>query len=66
MYLYYESFVDCLIKSGYKKIHSDLTNETWKKWDGVIVLTQDDYTWVVKINSYTYDDFESLGGRDVE
>lgn len=51
MYLHYDNFVDCLVKSGYRKIHSDLTNETWKKWDSVIVLTQDDYTWVVKVDS---------------
>ena len=36
MYLDYESFVDCLIKSGYRKIHSDLTNETWKS--GTVLL----------------------------
>ena len=29
MYLDYESFVDCLIKSGYRKIHSDLMIEIW-------------------------------------
>ena len=29
MYLDYESFVDCLIKSGYTKIRSCLTHETW-------------------------------------
>ena len=29
MYLHYGSFVDCLIKSGYKKTHSCLTHETW-------------------------------------
>ena len=29
MYLDYESFVDCLIKSGYKKTYSDLVSETW-------------------------------------
>ena len=34
MYLDYESFVDCLIKSGYRKIHSDLVSETWVNgWD---------------------------------
>ena len=30
MYLDYESFVDCLIKSGYKKTHSCLKYETWR------------------------------------
>lgn len=29
MYLDYESFVDCLIKSGYNKKCSDLITEIW-------------------------------------
>ena len=29
MYLDYESFVDCLIKSGYSKKCSDLMTEMW-------------------------------------
>ena len=29
MYLDYESFVDCLIKSGYTKKYSDLMIEIW-------------------------------------
>ena len=29
MYLDYESFVDCLIKSGYNKKCSDLMTEIW-------------------------------------
>ena len=29
MYLDYESFIDCLVKSGYNKVSSDLVSETW-------------------------------------
>ena len=29
MYLYHESFIDCLIKSGYAKKCSDLMAEIW-------------------------------------
>ena len=51
MYLDYESFVDCLIKSGYKKIHSDLTTEFWEGLTAWVELTHLDYEYVVKIDS---------------
>ena len=39
MYLDYESFVDCLIKSGYNKIRSNLVSETWVNgWYGVEIM----------------------------
>ena len=31
MHLYYESFVDCLMKSGYTKRCSDLMVEIWSR-----------------------------------
>ena len=39
MYLDYESFVDCLIKSGYTKKCSDLASETWVNgWYGIEIM----------------------------
>ena len=40
MYLDYESFVDCLIKSGYNKTHSDLTTEFWGGFTAWVESTQ--------------------------
>ncbi len=52
MYLDYESFVDCLIKSGYKKTYSDLTTEFWDGIDSWAELTHDeDYKYVVNVDS---------------
>ena len=52
MYLDYESFVDCLIKSGYKKTHSDLTTEFWEGFTAWVELAHnEDYEYVVKIES---------------
>ena len=51
MYLDYESFVDCLIKSGYNKTHSDLTTEFWDGFDYWVELTHnEDYKYVVKVD----------------
>ena len=39
MYLDYESFVDCLIESGYNKVRSDLVSETWVNgWYGIEIM----------------------------
>ena len=39
MYLDYESFVDCLINSGYNKIRSDLVSEIWVNgWYGIEIM----------------------------
>ena len=42
MYLDYESFVDCLIKSGYKKTNSCLTHETWVRGKDMVEIRVDD------------------------
>ena len=53
MYLDYESFVDCLIKSGYKKIRSCLTHETWVNgWDRVEIRVGDSI--VYEINGFYF------------
>ena len=62
MYLDYESFVDCLIKSGYKKTHSDLTTEFWEGFTAWIELTQQDYEYVVKIDSGSIIHVEKVEG----
>lgn len=62
MYLDYESFVDCLIKSGYTKKCSDLMTEIWSNnidhleiiIDGDIVVGIETFEIVRAINS-TYD-----------
>ena len=52
MYLDYESFVDCLINSGFKKTYSDLTTEFWDGFDYWVELTHnEDYKYVVKVDS---------------
>ena len=54
MYLDYESFVDCLIKSGYNKIRSDLVSETWVNgWDGVEIMVDG---CIFEINSFEVGD----------
>ena len=42
MYLDYESFVDCLIKSGYKKTNSCFTHETWVRGKDMVEIRVDD------------------------
>ena len=50
MYLDYESFVDCLIKSGYEKTHSCLTHETWVNgWYGIEIMVDG---CIFEINSF--------------
>ena len=52
MYLDYESFIDCLIKSGYYKKCSDLNKEYWEFTDDVIEITHIGHLYVTNINSY--------------
>ena len=55
MYLDYESFIACLIKSGYKKIHSCLKYETWVNgWDRVEIRVDDSI--VYEINGFYLED----------
>ena len=59
MYLDYESFIDCLIKSGYKKTHSSLNHETWVNGkDGVEIRVDDSivYGIVYEINGFYLED----------
>ena len=51
MYLDYESFVDCLIKSGYEKTHSCLTHETWVRCKDMVAIRVDDCI-VYEINGF--------------
>ena len=54
MYLDYESFVDCLIKSGYNKIRSDLVSETLVNgWYGIEIMVDG---CVFEINGFYLDD----------
>ncbi|MGD4514659.1 hypothetical protein QT738_22335 [Xanthomonas citri pv. citri] len=54
MYLDYESFVDCLIKSGYKKTYSDLVSETWMNgWYGIEIMVDG---CVFEVNSFEVED----------
>lgn len=51
MYLDYESFIDCLVKSGYKKTDSCLTKEFWVGYTVWVELIHQDYERVVKVES---------------
>ena len=54
MYLDYESFVDCLIKSGYNKIRSDLVSEIWVNgWYGIEIMVDG---CIFEINSFEVED----------
>ena len=53
MYLDYESFVDCLIKSGYKKTNSCLTHETWVRGKDVVEIRVGDCT-VYEVNGFLF------------
>ena len=55
MYLDYESFVDCLIKSGYKKTNSCLTHETWTNGKDIVEIRVDDCV-VYEINGFEVGD----------
>ena len=55
MYLDYESFVDCLIKSGYKKANSCLTHETLVRGKDTVEIRVDDCI-VYEINGFYLDD----------
>lgn len=55
MYLDYESFVDCLIKSGYKKTNSCLTHETWTNGKDIVEIRVDDCV-VYEINGFYLED----------
>ena len=52
MYLDYDSFIDCLIKSGYKKTHSDLNKEYWGFTDDVIEITHIGHSYITNIKIY--------------
>ena len=51
MYLDYESFVDCLIKSGYKKTNSCWGCETWVRGKDVVEIRVNDCI-VYEINGF--------------
>ena len=55
MYVDYESFIDCLIKSGYKKIHSSLKYETWVNGKDNVEIRVDD-SIVYEINGFYLED----------
>ena len=55
MYLDYESFVECLIKSGYKKTNSCLTQETWGRGKDTVASRGDDCI-VYEINGFYLED----------
>ena len=55
MYLDYESFVDCLIKSGYKKTNSCLTHETWTNGKDIVEIRVADSV-VYEINGFYLED----------
>ncbi len=55
MYLDYESFVDCLIKSGYEKTHSCLTHETWVNGLDMVAIRVGD-SIVYEINGFYLED----------
>ena len=61
MYLDYESFVDCLIKSGYKKKYSDFITEFWEGYTVWLELIHQDYEYVVKIDSGSIVRVEKVG-----
>ena len=52
VYLDYESFVDCLIKSGYNKQCSDLNKEYWGFTDDVIEITHIGHSYITNIKIY--------------
>ena len=56
MYLDYESFVDCLIKSGYEKTNSCLTHETWTNGKDIVEIRVDDCV-VYEINGCYLEDW---------
>ena len=55
MYVDYESFIDCLIKSGYKKIRSSLEYETWVNGKDQVEIRVDD-SIVYEINGFYLED----------
>ena len=55
VYLDYESFVDCLIKSGYKKTNSDFTHETWGNGTSNVEIRVAD-SIVYEINGFYLED----------
>ena len=55
MYVDYESFIACLIKSGYKKIHSCLKYETWRNGTDNVEIRVDD-SIVYEINGFYLED----------
>lgn len=55
MYLDYESFVDCLIKSGYTKKCSDLMIEIWSSGTDHLEIIIDDDT-IVGIETFEVKD----------
>ena len=55
MYLDYESFVDCLIKSCYKKTNSCLTHETWVMGKDTVEIRVDDCI-VYEVNGFYLED----------
>ena len=55
MYLDYKSFVDCLIKSGYEKIRSCLTHETWVNGKDMVAIRVGD-SIVYEINGCYLED----------
>lgn len=58
MYLDYDKFIEMLVESGYRKIHSDLVTETWRKYNSVIRISQDDYRYVFDIETFEEDEVE--------
>ena len=55
MYLDYESFVDCLIESGYKKTNSCFAHETWVRGKDVVEIRVNDCI-VYEINGFYLED----------